>query len=307
MVIDKATSAATTHSVRAIVCMLVGSALLALNDALMKSLTDSYPVGQLLFVRGLFIYPWVLLLAYRQGGLQTLRVKSMKGQFLRGSCVIAGSFLFVTGLRYLPLADAVAIAFTGPMFITAMAPIVLGESVGWRRWAAVLLGLVGVLFMARPTGEAVQWAMLLPLAAALCGGIRDLVTRRISQSETSVAVLFVTTTAVTLAGLVTAPFGWSDLLARDLWVFIASGALVAGAHYLMIEAFRLGEAALVAPFKYTSMVWAILFGFIFFADLPDGWTLFGAAIVVFAGLYIMHRETRFGRRPFASARTPPRL
>ena len=256
-------------------------------------------MGELLFVRGLFVCPWILLLAYRAGGLHMLRIKSVKGQALRACCVIASSFLFVNGLRFLPLADAIAVTFTGPLFITAMAPLVLGEHVGWRRWLAVLAGFAGVLFMVRPGGDAMQWAVLLPLGATLCGGVRDLITRRISQTETSVAVLFVTTMVVILAGLTTAPFGWSPVRAGDLWTFACSGVLIAGAHYLMIEAFRQGEAALVAPFKYTAMVWAVLFGFVFFGDLPDGWTLLGAAAVVLAGLYIMRRETLRGRRPSA--------
>ncbi len=277
---------------RGIACMLLGVVLLCLNDALIKSLTLHYPVGELLFVRGLFICPWILILAQRAGGPRSLRVTNVKGQAWRGLCVIAGSFLFVTGLSYLPLADAVAIAFTGPLFITAMAPYALGEKVGWRRRGAVLAGFLGVVIMARPGGEALQWAVLLPLGAALCGGVRDLITRRIARSESTVAMLSVTTAVVMLAGLATAPWGWAPLRSADLWVFAASGVVVAGAHYLMIEAFRHAEAALVAPFKYTSMIWAVLFGYLFFGDLPDAWTIAGAAVVVLAGLYILHRETR---------------
>ncbi len=266
-----------TTAMRGIVCMLLGGILLGLNDALIKTLALGYPVGELLFVRGAFVMPWVMILAYRAGGLRSLRVINVKGQAWRGVLVIAGSFLFVNGLRYLPLADAIAISFTGPLFITAMAPYALGEHVGWRRRGAVLAGFLGVLIMARPGGEALQWAVLLPLGAALCGGVRDLITRRIARSETTVSMLFVTTAVVMLAGLATALFGWAPLRGPDLWVFASSGVLVAGAHYLMIEAFRLAEAALVAPFKYTSMVWAVLFGYLIFGDLPDAWTVAGAA------------------------------
>ena len=115
----------TAHSAgtapRGIACMLIGVVLLSLNDALIKSLTPHYPVGELLFLRGIFICPWILILAHRAGGLRSLRVRNVKGQAWRGLCVIASSFLFVTGLGYLPLADAIAISFTGPLFITAMA------------------------------------------------------------------------------------------------------------------------------------------------------------------------------------------
>ena len=299
--------AAAAQLPRAVICMLCGAALLTLNDALVKSLTKAYPVGELLFVRGFFILPWIALLAWRAGGLETLRVHNVTGQGLRAVCVIASSFLFISGLARLPLADAVAVAFTGPLFITAMAPLMLGEQVGWRRRLAVLGGFTGVLFIVRPGGDVLQWAVLFPLGAALCGGMRDLITRRISQTETSVAVLMVTTLAVMAAGLATAPFGWAPLDPAHLWTFACSGVLVAGAHYLMIEAFRLGEAALVAPFKYTSMVWAVLFGFLIFGDLPDVWTLAGAGIVILAGLYILRRETQLTRRPVAAGGPPARM
>jgi drug/metabolite transporter (DMT)-like permease len=279
------------QALNAIMCMVAGVALLSVNDALIKSLTSSYTVGQLLFIRGVFVLPWIVVLAYFEGGLHTLRIASLKGQALRAVCVIASSFLFVSGLFYLPLADAIAISFAGPLFITALAPIVLGEYVGWRRWLAVLAGFAGVLFMVRPGSGAMQWAILFPLGATLSGVGRDLITRRIARTETTVAVLCVTTVVIILAGLATAPFGWSRLNPGDLLTFAANGTLIAGAHYLMIEAFRRGEVAVVAPFKYTSMIWAVLLGYFFFRELPDQWTLFGAAIVILAGLYILHRET----------------
>ena len=296
-----------TEVAPAIVCMLVGAAILTLNDGLIKLLAGTYPTGELLFIRGLFVWPWILLFVMRRGGPAILRVHNIKGQVLRGCCVIAGSFLFITGLRHLTLADAVAIAFTGPLFITAMAPLVLGENVGWRRWLAVLVGFAGVLFMLRPGSEALQWAIVFPLGAAICGGLRDLVTRRIAGTETTVAVLAVTTTVLLLAGLATAPFvDWVQLRPADIVTFAASGALIAVAHTLMIEAFRRGEASLVAPFKYSSLLWATLVGYLMFDELPDTWTLVGAVVIVLSGLYVLHRETLLKRRqPPATATNPP--
>jgi drug/metabolite transporter (DMT)-like permease len=280
----------------AIACMLVGTVVLTLNDALIKVLAHTYPTGQLLFIRGLFVWPWILLFAMRMGGLRSLRIRNLQGQALRGVCVIASAFLFITGLRYLTLADAVAVAFTGPLFITALAPFVLGEKVGWRRWLAVLIGFAGVLFMLRPGGGALQWAIIFPLGAAVFGGLRDLITRRIAGTETTVAVLAATTTVVLLAGLATAPFvEWVPVRQQDLAIFAASGALIAVAHTLIIEAFRRGEAALVAPFKYSSLLWATLIGYLMFGELPDLWTIVGAVIIVLAGLYVLHRETQLKR------------
>jgi drug/metabolite transporter (DMT)-like permease len=277
--------------------MLVGAAVLTLNDALIKALSATYPTGEMLFIRGVFVWPWILLFTMRSGGLASLRVHNASGQALRGACVIASAFLFITGLRHLTLADAIAVSFTGPLFITALAPLVLGEKVGWRRWLAVLIGFAGVLFMLRPGSAVLQWAIIFPLGAAVCGGLRDLITRRIAGTETTVAVLAVTTTVVLLAGLATAPFiGWVPPRPADITTFAASGALIAVAHTLMIEAFRRGEAALVAPFKYSSLLWATLIGFFMFGEHPDPWTIAGAVIIVLAGLYVLHRETQLKRR-----------
>lgn len=292
---------------RAIAFILVGSAILTVNDAIIKSLVSSYPIGQLLFIRGLCAMPWILLLAWRAGGLPALVVKSFKGQVFRGFCVIASAFLFINGLTYLPLADAIAVAFSGPLFITALAPIVLGEKVGWRRWMAVLAGFVGVLFMVRPGSSALQLAILFPLFAAMFGGVRDLITRRISQTESTIAVLFMTTGIVMTSGLFTAPFGWEPLKLEDAPYFVLSGILLASAHYAMIESFRLGEAAVVAPFKYSSLLWAIVVGYLAFGDLPDWWTLIGASIVIGAGLYILHREISLKKDPVTAVSPSARL
>ena len=284
--------------------MLAGSLLLTVNDALVKSLAASYPAGQVLFIRGMFVMPWIFLIAWKLGGLSSLRVRSLRGQVLRGVCVIASAFLFITGLQLLPLADAIAAAFAGPLFVTAMAPFVLGEKVGWRRWLAVLAGFAGVLCMVRPGTGALQWAILFPLCAAMFGGMRDLITRRISQTESTLAVLFVTTAIVAVSGLCTVLLGWEPLQLAHVPYFAASGFLLAGAHYTIIEAFRLGEAALVAPFKYSSLIWAIALGFFMFGDLPDGWTLLGAAIIVGAGLYILQRERALKKKTPVTATGP---
>ena len=284
----------------AIACMIGAVAFLTASDALIKSMSTSYSVGQLLFIRSLFVWPWIVLFALRQGGLGTLRLKSTKGHVVRGILVIASTFLFVTGLQYLPLANAIAAIFMGPLFITAMAPLVLGERVGWRRWAAVSVGFLGVLVMVRPGTDAFQWALLFPITGAMCGGLRDLITRRISQAENTLAMLAMTTIAIMVAGVVSIPFGWGTFDIADLPKFALSGTLVTAGHYLMIDAFRRGEAGLVAPFKYTSLLWAIVIGFVAFGELPDSYTLAGAAIIIVAGLYVFYRETQL--RKAASAR-----
>ena len=277
---------------KAILCALAGGALLTLNDGLVKALAAEFPIGQVLALRGIFVYVMIIVFALRSGGIHTAwQVKSWRGQGLRGICVIGSSFTFVTGLTYLPLADAIAIAFAGPLFVTIMAPMMLGEVVGWWRWAAVLVGFAGVLVIVQPGSTAFQWFAIFPLMASFLGGMRDLITRKMAASETTVAVLFITTTAVVLSGFVTYFFtDWIPVEPRHYIYFIGSGLLIGVAHYLIIESFRFGEAALVSPFKYGNVLWAVLFGFLLFGDLPSAATLIGALIVTASGLYILHRE-----------------
>lgn len=281
-----------TATGRGILFMLIGSACLTLNDAAMKWLIADYPVGEMLFFRGGAVALAVGLALWRLGGASGFRVANPKGQSFRAALMVAGSFLFITGLKYLPLADAIAIAFAGPLFTTALAVPLLRERVGWRRWLAVGAGFGGVLLMTRPSGEVVQWAVLLPLAACLTGALRDIVTRRLTVTESTLATLFYTTSAVALSGLVTLPWGWVWPGPTHLAMILASAALMAGAHYLQIEAFRCAEAATIVPFRYSSLIWALILGYLFWAQLPAPTVAVGALIIVAAGLYIWYRERR---------------
>ena len=286
---------------RGITFTILGGALLTTNDAVLKWLTSDYPVGQLMFIRGLFVFLPVMLIVWRAGGFGLIRVNSFRDQSLRAGFAFIGGFCFITGISFLPLADALAITFAGPLFVTALAPPMLGETVGWRRWSAVLVGFAGVVVMLRPGAEAVQWAALFPLGASLAGALRDLTTRQMAGRETSVSIMCFSTAVIVLAGLCTWPFGWAPLVLEDLGLMALSGMLVGGAHFLLIERFQWAEAALLAPFKYTNMIWAILFGFVIWGDLPDAWTTIGAAIVIVGGLYIIRRESRL---PTPAGRAP---
>ena len=275
---------------KAILCMLLGSAALTANDAVLKWMTSEYHVAQIMLCRGLFISIPLAFLIWRAGGIKTLKTRNFKGHIIRAILVITGTFLFVSGLKYLPITDAIAIAFAGPLFITALAQPLLGEQVGWRRWGAVLAGFVGIVVIMRPGSDAVQWAALLPLAASLTGAFRDILTRGMSANETSVALLFYTSFGVILAGIVASPFFWRPVDTVDWGWFALAGLFIGCAHFLMIETFRYGEATLVAPFKYSGVIWAAIFGYLIWADIPDLGTISGVAIVITASLYILHRE-----------------
>ena len=285
------TAAPSSSPLKGIACMIGGGAVITLNDAVMKMMTVGFPVGEILFIRGVFVIIPIALLAWRFGGVTQLKVRSIRAQAIRAALTVLSTYLFITSLRYLDLADAVAIGFTGPLFLTALATPVLGEWVGWRRWAAVGVGFVGVLAMTRPGGEGAQWAALMPLGAALSGAIRDMLTRRMTVTETSVSMLCVSSVSVTLSGLATLPFGWPAVDLGDVGILAGAALFLGLGQFLFIEAFRLGEAVVVAPFKYSNLLWGILFGFLFWSQLPDRWTLAGAILVIGSGLYIFHRET----------------
>jgi len=278
-----------------IACMLVGVALLTFSDAAAKWFTADYPVGEVVSIRAMFILAFIVIFTVWRNRLSELRVRSYGNHLLRGGFACASTLLFVMGLSLLPLADAIAVTFAGPLFITALAPLMLREWVGWRRWLAVLAGFAGVLLMARPSGDYARWAVLLPLGAAFSGSLRDLFTRQISLTESSTGILFSTNVVVLCAGIIFFPAGWRLPGAMDLLFMGLAGGLMGAAHYLHIEAFRLAEAAVIAPFKYTNMVWGVILGFVVWGHLPDRWVVGGSVVVIASGLYIFYREHRLGQ------------
>ncbi len=277
---------------RGMACMMGGGLLLTMNDGLVKWVSGDFQVGQILAIRGGVAVMLILAVLWARDELHIFRVTYPKAQLIRAVLMIASTFLFVNGLRLMPLAENVAIAFVGPIFVTALAPVLLSERVGWRRWSAVLVGFLGVLVILRPGAGGLHWAALLPAGAALCGACRDLLTRGISQGEASGTTLFYSTLGVALAGAVMAPFGWQTPALGDLGLLAVAGLLLSAAHFLHIETFRFAEAAVVAPFKYSSLLWAMAIGYLIWGDIPDNRTLLGAALLIGSGLYIYHREGR---------------
>lgn len=270
--------------------MICGTALLTGNDAASKYLTESYPIGQVVCLRQaaalVAMIPYIAWVT----GWGRLRVHAWGRQLARGLLFAISAGLMVLGLSLLPLATVVAITFAGPLFVALLSASMLGERVNAARWTAILVGFAGVLIAVRPTSGAFEWALLLPLGTALVTGCRDVVTRQLSRTETSISVLVVSTSVVMLAGLLTAPFGWKPVTAIHAGWFLLAGALHAGANFLMIEAFRLGAAAMIAPFRYTALLWAVLIGFLVWRDVPDSWVITGGLIIVAGGVLMLRSE-----------------
>ncbi|MCC7484665.1 MAG: DMT family transporter [Burkholderiales bacterium] len=269
-----------------------GIALLTLNDAVSKHLVHSFPVGQVVCIRQaatlIVIVPYVMFVT----GWGALRVVSPAGQLVRGLLFVAGAALMVWGLSVLPLATVITLLFVAPFFIAVFSAPMLAERVTADRWIAIGAGFAGVLIVMRPGGTGFAWTLLIPVACALTNALRDLLTRRLARTETSISILFWSTIIVAAAGATTAPFGWRPVDTTAAAWFVAVGVLNAGAHFLMIEAYRLAPAAVVAPVRYIGLVWAILLGYLAWGELPDAWVYAGAAVIVASGIGMVRAESR---------------
>lgn len=277
---------------RGIAYMVAGAMLLTTNDAIVKHLTEGLAVGQIMALRATLMTLVILAALAATGRLEAIRMRDPVGQGLRALFMAGGTYFFVGGLAHLPLADTVAIAFAGPLFTTLLAIPILGERVGWRRWSAVAVGFVGVLLMLKPAGAGFQWATLLPLGAAVTGALRDIWTRRLSATESSLGILFWTTFGVAAGGYFSLPWGWPAPAPGGLALLALCAVLVGAAHFLQIEAFRYGEAAAIAPFRYCSLLWGVALGALFWGDVPGPAVFAGSALVIGSGLYIWRRERK---------------
>lgn len=275
---------------RSLLLMTLGVMLITANDAATKYLVQTYPVGQVIGLRQsatlLVLLPCVLLF----GGWSQLRVVDVRGQLTRGLLFILGSVLIVWSLAELPLATAITMLFASPIFMVMLSVPMLGEKIRSHRWVAVIGGFLGVLIILRPGGESFHWTLLLPLCAAAVNALRDVMTRRMSRTESSISILFWSNIILMVGGFSTLPLGWMPVDANGVLWIIAAGVFNGTAHFCMIEALRTGEASMLAPIRYTALLWAALFGFLLWGDIPDLWLWLGAAVIVASSLYMINRE-----------------
>ncbi len=261
-------------------------------DALAKWLGASYAVIQLVFFRSLFGFIPVAVVTWRDGGLHQLKTRRPWLHTLRGGLILGALSFYFLGLKYLQLAEALAIAFTAPLFMTALAGPVLGEKVGLRRWSAVLIGFAGVLVMVRPDPENMQLEALYIVASAFCFALTSLTTRLLTRTETSAAIMFYSTLGLFIPSSLILPFVWIAPDTEALGLFFLMGILGGLGLLLLTTCYRNAPASVVAPFEYSALIWAVLFGWIGWKQLPEPSVWYGAVIVAGAGLYIAHREAR---------------
>ncbi len=280
---------------RGVFWMVVSTAFLAINDTAAKLLAADLPAGEIISVRALMSLVALLVMLRVVGYRRLPPIGNPWAQALYGGLLVVTLFLFTASLPYLPLSDAIVLVYSAPIFVTALAPRLMGEKVGWRRWAAVVAGFIGVALVMRPTADSFHWAVLLPFAGALTLGLRDILSRRLTATEDPLSMLSVLMFACFAGGLVTLPFGWA-LPDPTHWLLLAGSSLLfLFGHLAMIYAFRYAEAVVVSPFKYTAVVWGVVFGALVWGDLPDRWDLAGSLLIVASGLYILLRENRLKR------------
>ncbi|WP_248309786.1 DMT family transporter [Bosea sp. Tri-44] len=283
------------NSLRGIGLMLLGSVFLSAADVASKYLTATTPAIQVVWLR-YAAFALIMLAVAAPGGFAQLRPKRMGMQILRGVAVTVSSILFVSSLKYLPIADATATSFVAPLFVTALSIPILGEKIGWRRWTATAVGLIGVLIVVRPGGSDFQLASMLPVLSAVTWAFALIVTRMMSASENPVTTLAWSAVVGCLVLSALQPLTWQPLTTEALLVGVFIGVSSTVGHWFVIQAFRHADASLLAPFSYVQLLWASAFGFLLFSVLPDAFTWLGSAIIIASGLYTAHRERIRARR-----------
>lgn len=279
-------------STKGILCILGSGAIFSFTDAVSKVMMDDYPVGEVIFFRSVFVLLFAVGAIFFQGGWSTVRVVDWRRQAARGVNIALTGICFMFALKRVPLADMTAMVFLGPLILTALAPYFLGERVGWRRWTAVMIGFCGILFIVDPSGEGRLWPLLLAACVPFLTSTRDILTRKLGKTDSANATVLISTTCTVIAGALLLPLGWVTPDWYGVGLFALTGMLQGVAQYMTVYAFVYGEAVVVTPFRYFMLIWATMYGYLFFAHIPRVETFVGAGIVSASGLYIFYRETK---------------
>lgn len=278
---------------RAVSLMLLGvSGGLGL-DLAAKEILASYSLEQFVFLRSVVGVTMFLMLGKQFGGWNALVTRRWKWHLLRTLLASGAMFGFFYGLARMPLVNALTLGFTAPLMMTALAVPFLGDDVGWRRWAAVSVGFLGVLVILRPGDGFLQFSSVAVLFAAFCYACLAITARHLSDTESTYSLsVYVTAGPMLIAGLLSGGGDWQVPDARGWILFLAAGACSVIAWIGIIGGYRRASPAVLAPFEYTALVGGALFGYLFWDEVPDRWVLTGATIIVASGLYVVYRETQ---------------
>jgi drug/metabolite transporter (DMT)-like permease len=282
--------ARTDRPFKGIALILASTVFLGVSDVTAKYLSATLPSLEIAWIRFL-VFALIMTPAMLPGSpLFALRTTRPGFQLLRGVALLGSSLFFISGLRYLPIAEASATGFVSPLFVTALSIIFLSERVGVRRWFATAAGLLGVLIILRPGTSAFHAAAFFPIVSALCWAATLIMTRMMSGREHAITTMTYSSIAglCVLSALV--PLAWVAPSWREVLFGILIGVASTAGQWIVVLAFRYADASVLAPFSYSQLVWVSLLGFVVFGEVPDAWTVVGAALIVSSGLYTAHRE-----------------
>ncbi len=307
---------------RGIACLLGALAFLTISDSIMKWLSPALPLHEVTLWRALFALGVVVVIVRLEGGFATLKTRRPVLHFTRGTMLVIANVFFFLGLAAMPFAEVVALFFSAPLFICLLSQPVLGERVGAPRWCAIGVGLLGVLIMLRPGSELFRPIALLPIVAALCYAAMTMMTRKLGIGEKAGAMTFyiqLPFIAISLLiglaigeggfdrfddpalGFLLRAWRWPD--AGEWRLLALCGVMVSFGGYLLSQAYRLGEASVVAPFEYAAMPFALLAGYYLWGDWPDGVAFIGSGLIIAGGLLVLYFENRAQRLAARLART----
>jgi drug/metabolite transporter (DMT)-like permease len=284
-----------------VLLMIASMALFIFNDAIVKHVGETMSVAQLIFIRGIFASLLIGVVVVLTGIWRQWRSTLEPIVILRGLLDAGGTFLYQLGLQHLPLANITAINLAMPLILTVMAVLILREAVGWRRWAAVIVGFIGVLCVVQPAAAGFSWFAVIALSATILQSGRDLLTRRIHRSIPSLLITLTTAVIVTMiAGAFDAVEGWKPVPIEQFAYLLVAAAFLSSGYWLIIECMRHGELSVVAPFRYVAIVWALILGYLVWGDVPNLLANAGIVLLVGSGLYILHRERLRARNAVAN-------
>ncbi len=285
-----------------VLLMLLGDFLFSLNDAMGKWLVASFAVGQVLVIRSLGSFLILAPMIARQGPGSLFQVERVPLQILRVILTTGDVAFFYAAVAYLPLADVMTFYMAGPIYVAALSHFFLGETIGWRRWLAVITGFVGVVIALRPSTAMLSWPSIFGLIGSFSFALTLILGRRLRQTGDATLVTWQTVGAL-VTGLVLSVGDWRSMSALDFVAMLALGIVAGSAHMMITRALKLAPASLLAPLQYSLLLWAIVLGYIFFGELPDSQILIGSVIIVLAGLFIFHRKNIVDVTP--NADVPP--
>jgi drug/metabolite transporter (DMT)-like permease len=286
----KVAPARADRPLRGVALLLLSSVFLGTSDATSKYLSATLPSIEIAWIRFL-VFALIMIPAMVPGSpLFALRTRRPVLQITRGMALLGSSLLFISGLRFLPIAEASATSFVSPLFVTALSIFFLGEKVGLRRWLATAVGLMGVMIVLRPGTSAFHPAAFFPVVSALAWACTLILTRKMSGQEHTVVTMTYSSIVgfAVLCALV--PFVWVTPTWHDILFGLIIGLASTAGQWIVVLAFRYADASVLAPFSYIQLLWVTLLGFVIFGEIPDVWTVVGAAFIVASGLYTAHRE-----------------